>query len=88
MTRTLILNLLLAAYGNGGSLVVGTAMDAAAWAGVLLGVLLVALMLLWGRWSSQLTVAEVGLTPRRFVRSAGVGLLVGFGSALPLTGVR
>jgi membrane protease YdiL (CAAX protease family) len=46
-------------------------------------VLLVGLVLIWGRWSDQLTATELGLTPRRLVRSAGVGLLVALGTAVP-----
>ena len=83
MPRAVILCLFLAAYGNIASLVLGTATPAGSWSGVLLGVLLVGLVLIWGRWSDQLTATELGLTPRRLVRSAGLGLLVALGAAVP-----
>ena len=83
MPRAVILGLFLAAYGNIASLVFGTATPAGSWSGVLLGMLLVGLVLIWGRWSDQLTATELGLTPRRLVRSAGLGLLVALGTALP-----
>ena len=72
-------------YGNIDALVLGTATPAGSWSGVLLGMLLVGLVLIWGHWSDQLTAAELGLglTPRRWVRSAGLGLLVALGTALP-----
>ena len=83
MPRAVILGLFLAAYGNIVSLVLGTATPVGSWSGVLPGVLLVGLVLIWGRWSDQLTATELGLTPRRLVRSAGVGLLVALGTAVP-----
>ena len=82
MPRAVTLCLFLAAYGNIASLVVGTATPVGSWSGVLLGVLLVGLVLIWGRWSDQLTATELGLTPRGVVRSAGLGLLVALGTAV------
>src|SRR5205823_2356873 len=82
MLRAVALGLFLAAYGNVASLVLGTAAPAGGWSGVLVGVLLLGLVLTWGRWTERLTAAELGLTPR-FLRSAGVGLLVALGTALP-----
>src|SRR4051812_25485346 len=83
MPRVVALSLFLAAYGNIASLVLGTATPDGGWSGVVVGVLLLSVVLTWGRWNEQLTATELGLTQRRFLHSAGLGLLVALGAALP-----
>src|SRR5918911_1237057 len=81
--RPVVLGLLLAVYGNVASLVLGTATPAGGWAGVLLSGLLLSLVLVWGRCSEHLTLTEVGLAPRRCLRSAALGLLLALGTVVP-----
>jgi uncharacterized protein len=85
MPRAVGLGLFLAAYGNVASLVLGGAGAAPTgdWLGVAVAALLLALVLPWGCLSERLTPAELGLSRRRLVRSAGLGLLVALGTALP-----
>jgi tRNA pseudouridine32 synthase/23S rRNA pseudouridine746 synthase len=73
----------VAAYGNVVALVVGTVTPQPGWLGVPFAGLLVGLVLAWSRWVERLTLAELGLAPRHWVRSAGLGLLVALGAALP-----
>jgi uncharacterized protein len=81
--RPAFLAVFLVAYGNTAALVLGSAVPPGGWPGVLVGGLLLAIVLLWGHLTDQLSAAEIGLPRRRIVRSAGLGLVVAVAVALP-----
>ena len=68
------------AFGNVGSLVVGTATPDGWWPGVPLGILLTWVALAWA-WRSRLTADQLGLAPGHLLRSALLGLVIAVGVA-------
>ena len=77
----LVTGVFLVAYGNLGSLLVGSATPPGWWPNVPLGILLGCLALLWG-WSSHLTSSQLGVARGRLLRSALVGMFVAIGIAV------
>jgi tRNA pseudouridine32 synthase/23S rRNA pseudouridine746 synthase len=82
MLRTVALGVFLAAYGNSATLIAGNAV-ATDGSGVGLALPLLGVMLGWARFGDRLTARELGLSWNAFIPSAGFGLLLALGAALP-----
>src|SRR5579859_4919423 len=65
LRRPALLAVSLVAYGNAAAFVLGTAVPLGGWPGVVVGGLLLAIVLLWGHLTDQLSAAEIGLPRRR-----------------------
>jgi uncharacterized protein len=75
---------LLAAYGNGASVVLASAPTIGGWGNVAVGLAPAVLMLGWGRRFAALSLRECGIGRERLASSAGLGLLVALALVLPV----